>query len=433
MNCKILTLFSILVFNLLFGLNYSEDISPIIYNNCTSCHRSGEIGAFLPLTNFIDVYENRYLIAYAIEGDDERHGEPIMPPWPPDREYSTFIGERYLAEDEIHIILDWIEEGASQGDSELEYPMPDFAEGSAIGEPDLILEMEEPHHIEGNYQDDYRCFILKMNIDVDKDVAAIEFIPGNREAVHHAIVVAVPEGSVDYLEGQDLEYGYECFGGFGTAAISDLLGGFAPGMVVFPFPNGLGQQIPANSDFVVQIHYAPLNMATEDQSKINVFYKEESVQRYIQEEIMSNWQLAFPPYELTTISESWQVPVDVSLLQVFPHSHLLGKSWEIYATTTFNETIPIIRINQWDFDWQGFYSFEYMLHIPAGSIITATCVYDNTVDNPDNPNDPPEWIIAGEGTEDEMFFVPFRYVLYEEGDENIYLGEEDTFISGDMN
>ena len=142
MNFKMIHLSIALVSNLLFGLNYSEDISPIIYNNCTSCHRSGEIGAFLPLTNFFDVYENRYLIAYAIEGDDERHGEPIMPPWPPDREYSTFIGERYLNEDEIHIILDWIEEEASQGDPELEYPMPDFPEGSAIGEPDMTFDMD---------------------------------------------------------------------------------------------------------------------------------------------------------------------------------------------------------------------------------------------------------------------------------------------------
>ena len=416
----------------LHGLNFSEDISPIIYEKCTTCHRTDQIGAFLPLTNYEEVLNNRLWIASAISADDDsRHGEPIMPPWPPDREFSTLIGERYLTEDEIHIILDWIEE-PEQGDPTLEYPMPDFPSGSVIGEPDLILEMTYPFNIEGNYQDNYRCFILEMNIDEDKDIAAIEFMPGNREAVHHAIVVAVPAGSADYLE-QDNEYGYECFGGFGTTVISDLLGGYAPGMVVFPFPDGLAQQIPANSDLVVQIHYAPLNTETQDQSTINVFYKDEPVLRYIQEAIMSNWQLAFPPNELTTISESWQIPVDISLIQIFPHSHLLGKSWEIYATTSYNDTIPIIRINQWDFDWQGFYAPEYMLHIPASSVITATCVYDNTIDNPDNPNDPPEWVFAGEGTEDEMFFVPFRYVLYEQGDENIFLGNAADLLLGDMN
>ena len=86
-------------FTLLFAINFSENISPIIYNNCTVCHRPGEIGAFLPLTNFNEVYSNRDLIAYAIAGDENlRHGEPIMPPWPPDRSYSTLIGERYLTE-----------------------------------------------------------------------------------------------------------------------------------------------------------------------------------------------------------------------------------------------------------------------------------------------------------------------------------------------
>ena len=122
-------LYSLLIYPL-FGIDYSIDISPIIYKNCTSCHRAGQIASFLPLENYEQVYNNRLWIEYAISGDeDSRHGDPIMPPWPPDREYSTFIGERYLIEDEIHIIVDWIDEGASQGDLELEYPMPDFLEG----------------------------------------------------------------------------------------------------------------------------------------------------------------------------------------------------------------------------------------------------------------------------------------------------------------
>ena len=118
---------------------------------------------------------------------------------------------------------------------------------------------------------------------------------------------------------------------------------------------------------------------------------------------------------------------------ILPHSHLLGKSWEIYALTPFsNDTIPIIRINDWDFDWQFWYSPEYMIHLPPGSVVHASCIYDNTSNNPDNPNDPPEWTFWGESTTEEMFFVPFRYVDYEAGDENIYLGDNEPHI-GDVN
>ncbi|MBC8255823.1 MAG: hypothetical protein H8E85_00760 [Candidatus Marinimicrobia bacterium] len=415
-----------------FAVNFSEDISPIVYQNCTTCHRSGEIASFLPLTNFSEVYNNRNWIAYAIAGDDSRHGNPIMPPWPPDNTYSALIGERSLSEVEIHTILDWVDEGAPQGNPNLEFPMPDFPEGSAIGEPDVVLSLEEPYFIEGNNQDDYRCFIIETNFSEDKDIAAIEIYPGNRVAVHHAILVATPAGSADALDELDSGPGYECFGGFGTPNISDILGGYAPGMIVSPFPSGLAQNIPANSDLIIQLHYAPLNTDEIDQTTVNIFFRDEPVERYVQEEIMYPWQLVFPPNELTTISESWNISNDISLIQFFPHSHMLGKSWEIYAETPDNSIIPIIRINEWDFDWQSFYSPEYMLHIPSGSTITANCVYDNTSDNPNNPNDPPEWVFFGEGTNDEMFFVPYRYVNYQVGDEYIYLGTEES-LTGDVN
>ena len=115
----------------------------------------------------------------------------------------------------------------------------------------------------------------------------------------------------------------------------------------------------------------------------------------------------------------------------------MGKIWEIFAITPLlNDTIPLIRINEWDFDWQFWYSPEYMIHLPAGSVVHASCTYDNTSENPDNPNDPPQWTSWGNGTNDEMFFVPFRYVTYQAGDENIYLGDEigdEDLLLGDVN
>ena len=120
------------------------------------------------------------------------------------------------------------------------------------------------------------------------------------------------------------------------------------------------------------------------------------------------------------------------MIQFLPHSHLLGKTWEIFAVTPLaNDSIPLIRINNWNFDWQFWYSPEYMIHLPAGTVVHISCIYDNTSDNPNNPNDPPEWTFWGSGTTDEMFFVPFRYVIYEPGDENIYLGDE--ILLGDVN
>ena len=420
---------------IIYAINYSEDISPIIYNNCTNCHRPNEIGAFLPFENYQDVYNNRGLISYVIAGDDDsRHGNPIMPPWPPDREYSTLLGERYLEDDEIQLILDWVNQGAEQGDPSLEYPIPDYPDGSNLGNPDLSFEMEESYFIEGNFQDDYRCYIFSLNNDEPISMSAIEFRPGNREAVHHAIITYVPDGAADNLENEDNDYGYDCYGGFELDVTTDLIGGYAPGLSVVEYPENIGRTIPANSDIIVQVHYAPLLTDQEDRSSINIFFKDQPIEREIEQTIFDYWEFYLLPNQETTITRTLYVSSSVSMVNILPHAHLLGKSWEIYATTFEGDTIPIVKIPEWDFDWQSFYYPEYLLKIPAGSTITATCVYDNTSNNPNNPNDPPEIVFPGQGTNDEMFFIPIEFIPYQEGDENIYLGDtDDCLLIGDIN
>ena len=413
-------------------VNFSEHISPIIYNNCTECHRAGEIGSFLPLTNFDEVFSSKEIIAYTIAPDSAlRHGEPIMPPWPPDRDYSSLVGERALTENEIHMFLEWIETDAEQGDPSLESSIPDFPEGSAIGEPDIVLTMEESVHIEGNYEDYYRCFIFDLESEDEIFYTAMEVRPGNNEAVHHTVIVAVPHGAADFLDEEDEEYGYECFGGFGINEITDLLGGYAPGTKPNKWNNGLAQSIPAGWDLVVQMHYAPVSEDMEDLSEINIFLTDEDdVDRVIESFTMIDPYIIIPPHEIVEIERTQYVSSDISVVSFFPHSHLIGQSWEVYATAPNGEVIPFIKINNWDFDWQNYYYPEYMLHIPSGSTIYATATYDNTANNPNNPNDPPEWIFWGDGTTDEMFFLPILYVPYQEGDENISLSSS---LSGDVN
>ena len=414
-------------------INYSEDISSIIYNNCTECHRANEIGAFLPLNNYEDVYNNRNWISYAIStNDDYRHGQPIMPPWPPDRDYSSLVGERSLTDEEINLFNQWVEEGGIQGDPSFEADLPIYPEGSAIGSPDIILEMEEAVQIQGNYQDYYRCFIFELDYEEDLLYSAIEVRPGNNEAVHHTIMVGVPPGSADYLDNQDNQYGYECFGGFGVTVTTELLGGYAPGTKPNKWPSGVAQSIPAGWDLVVQMHYAPVLEDMEDQSIINIFLADGEVDRVINSFTMIDTGIQLPPYQITEVYNSVYVSNDISILSFFPHSHLIGNSWEIFATTALNDTIPFIQINNWDFDWQNYYYPEYMLHIPSGSTIHAIATYDNTSNNPDNPNNPPQYVFWGDGTTDEMFFLPILYVDYQQGDEDISLGLDNSVV-GDVN
>ena len=434
---------SFLSFSQTSDITFTEDISSIIYNKCTSCHRTGESGP-MNLTSYEEVASLGNMIEYVTQNN-------YMPPWPPDPNYTphSLLDERFLTEDEKNLISEWVNQGMVEGDPELEAEIPIFPEGSAIGTPDYVFELEEEYFIEGNNQDDYRVFVFPTGFTEDTYIKSIEFRPDNREAVHHAIMMADVTGAG---AAQDAEspnvLGYESFGGFSLEGVSPndyvFLGGYAPGMNPIVWHGELGMKIPAGADLLCQIHYAPSSVDEWDKSSINLFTKPASeVEREVQMKMWLRLDINVPANTETEIEaclnfsnsfadmfgpgqiyqfgqptgfygeQNCELPEDWSLLGILPHSHLMGKSWEVYAETPDGETLPIIKIPDWDFDWQGFYYPEYMQHIPQGSRIEAIATYDNTSDN--NMG----W---GELTTDEMFFCPIYYVPYEEGDEDIYLG-----------
>ncbi|NCF89169.1 MAG: alkyl hydroperoxide reductase, partial [Verrucomicrobiaceae bacterium] len=185
MNSKIITALTLPLISLspLVGqdaVTYTKDISPIIYNNCTVCHREGEIGPF-PLTNFEEVRDEAYTILHVT-----RKG--TMPPWMPERGFGKFLGERSLTDQEIETIAQWVEAEMPEGDPAFEAPMPKFAEGSALGEPDLTLRVPKPYTIKGSNEDEYRVFVLPTGLKEDRDLVGVEFRPGNRTILHHGLL-----------------------------------------------------------------------------------------------------------------------------------------------------------------------------------------------------------------------------------------------------
>ena len=334
---------------LLSQVNFSEHISPIIYNECTICHRDGGAGP-MPFTSYSEVASLGAMVEYVTSIG-------YMPPWHADPDYSHFLGERVLSQEEKQLISDWVSGGMQQGDPSLEAPLPVFSEGSVINDtPDAEFIMEEPYLIEGNLQDDYRVFVFETNFDEPKSLKCIEFIPGNPEVVHH-VLINIDDGQCAALDANTPEYGYECESGFCTGSIPFLATGYIPGGVPPVWNNDVGLTLEVGQYISIQVHYAPNSIDQYDQSKINLFFKDEPVQREVKVETIVDTQLYIPANEVYEHYRSFDVSEidgvgdnDISLLSILPHMHLIGKSWLVYAENN-GDTIPLINIPDWDFNW----------------------------------------------------------------------------------
>jgi hypothetical protein len=401
------------------SVTFHQDVAPIIYQHCTECHRVGEIGP-MPLTTFEEIMPYGEFIEYVTSTG-------YMPPWTPDEEYAHFVGERVLSAEELEVLSLWVADGKPEGNPADNPGVPDFPSGSQIGVPDQVWAMSEPYTHEGDMTEQYQVFVLPAESENNLAIRAMEVRPGNNKVAHHAILGLDVTGTAMQLDAADPDPGYESFGGFGFNAASNFFGAWVPGAMALEYPPGMGRTVPAGADILLQMHYGPSPIDEVDQTEINVFYAEGPIEREVETAIMTPQDLDgffyLPANQVRTFHGTLDVPADLSLLNIAPHCHLIGESWEVFATSPSNQdTIPLISIPQWDFNWQGFFTFPTLTKIPAGYTLHGIASYDNTEDNPFNPSDPPINVTYGEGTLDEMFFIFFDYVLYEEGDEAIVLG-----------
>ncbi len=395
---------------------WSRDVAKIVYSKCTPCHREGEI-APMPLTTYQEVRDVALSIKHEVE---DRH----MPPWPPEHGIGSFLGVRSLTDNEYNTLIAWIDQGAAPGDLSQAPPPPTFPSGSQLGTPDLVLRMDAKWRIEGNNKDVYRYFVLPTELTQDRDIAAIEFRPDNASVVHHVLYFVDTTGTARRRDAEDPLLGYAGFGDPGFTSVTSLLG-WVPGAQQLFYPPMMGARLHKGSDLVIQVHYAPSPFEQFDQSSVNIFYQRSSDVRQINETSISPRQLpngvsfVIPANTLREFTGSFKVPVDVSLIGIAPHMHLLGKAARAYAVTPSADTIQLIKIRSWDFHWQGGYAFTRPVKIPRGSTIYYSASYDNTTNNPENPNTPPQVVRWGEATTDEMFLCYFHWLPYQAGDESI--------------
>jgi hypothetical protein len=395
--------------------NYSEDIAPIIYGKCLQCHHNGGI-APLALETYSSIVSNAGMIQHVTS-----NGE--MPPWPPDTLFRNYAYENTLNLNEINTILDWITNGVPLGDTSLLPEMPIFSDTSQLGVPDLELQIPTYTSTATSNSDDYVCFSIPTGLLQNKRIRAVEVIPGNLQTVHHVLV------SIDPFPNSSIVTTANCMGPQG-----EMIYSYAPGALPLTYPettnSKFGVELPANSSVSFAMHYPEGSFGQIDSTKVRFyFYPQSTVIREIKTDFLINEGLfgspfILPPNQITEITGSFgPTTQDYSFMSVFPHMHLLGKDIVFYAVTNLNDTINLIRINNWDFEWQGSYLFKKFLKIPSGSMIYAQGNYDNTISST-NPN--PISVQSGFNTEDEMFIGIFQYLTYQLGDENILLESEST-------
>ena len=395
-------------------INYTHDIAPVIYNNCVSCHRPGEVAPFSLMT-YDDAKKRADQLAEVTQSK-------YMPPWKAAPGYGEFAGTRHLTDEQIALFSKWVAAGTPQGDPKDLPKMPKFAEGWQLGEPDLIVKVDKPYKLKAEGKDEFRCFVVPLGLKEDKYVTAVEFRPSNRKIVHHAILFLDTKGRAKKLDDADPQPGYLRAGGPGFTP-SGSLGGWAPGAFVTPLPEGVARLLPKGSDLVIQTHFHRSGKDEQEQSTVGIYFAKKPPAKPLAGLVLRSRDIDIPPGKKDyTLTDSLVLPVDVQVIGVTPHAHLICKDMHAWATLPDGKKQELIWIKDWDFNWQEQYQYLKPIDLPKGTTIQMRYVYDNSDDNLRNPSNPPQRIKFGEQTTDEMAFLFMQVVTEKPADRFALIG-----------
>ena len=399
---------------------FTEHIAPIIFNNCTSCHRPGE-GAPFTLMNYKQVRRRARMIVKVTKSR-------FMPPWHPVEGHGEFAGARRLQPEQIAMLEKWHKTGMKAGDPKKLPPMPKFTEGWQLGEPDLIVKMPKGFTVPAGGPDIYRNFVVPVGLQEDKWVTAIEVRPSARTVLHHIIFGVDTSGSARREDGRDGRPGFSGMRGrrasrgrsVGTSTSG--LGGWAVGGTPRHLPMGLARELPKGSDLILRSHFHPSGKREVEQTTLGLYFTDKPPTRtMVGLQLPPRFGFAaglnIPAGEKNfKIGGSYTLPVDVQGLTVGGHAHYLCKTMRVLATLPNGQTKSIFYIDNWAFNWQNRYQYKKPLDLPRGTKIDVSITYDNSKDNPSNPNDPPRRVRWGPQSTDEMGSVTLLMVAKRERD-----------------
>jgi len=386
---------------------YSGRVASVLDRHCVSCHRPGEIGP-MPLDRYSSARRFATNIAAVVS-------RGAMPPWKPVDGFGEHRDVRRLPPADREVLVKWGRGGAPLGDPRrVPKPTP-RTQGWELGTPDLILEMPKAWTVPPAGEDDYRCFVLPTGLDQDKEVVAVEYRAGNKRVVHHVLGFVDTTGEGRRRDGEDPGDGYTSFGGPGFLPTGEL-GGWAPGNFPRFLPDGVARPLPAGSDIVIQVHYHPTGVPQTDVTKVGLYFARKPTKRWLRI-LPLLAKIDVPPGDPEwNTGQSYSLPMGIEALFVVPHMHLLGRRIRVDAHLPDGTPKPLVRIDDWDFNWQDTYAFKNPVPLPKGSRLTLSATFDNSKSNPRQPVTVPRRVTWGEATTDEMCVAFIGYVVENEDD-----------------
>jgi hypothetical protein len=392
-------------------VTFNKQIAPIIFNNCSSCHRPGEAAPF-SLLSYKDVVPKARLIA-AVTSSRQ------MPPWKAEPASYPYRDERRLTDSQIAMIRDWVKQGMPEGKTEDRTEPPKFSSGWMLGEPDLVVEMPAGYHVPADGPDIYRNIVIPLGLKEDKWVTAIDMRPSARSVVHHVLYFGDPEGKIHERPQEGAEPG---FSGMRAGGATVPLGGWAVGAQPHFFPDDLALEVAKGSDLVIQYHFHPTGKAEIEKSTVALYFaKTPPERRLISVQLPPVYSLFaglnIPPGEKDyVVRDSYTLPVAMDAVGVGAHAHYIGKKLRLTATLPNGETKTMLTIGDWDFAWQDRYFFQQSVPLPKGTRLDAEIHWDNSAENPHNPSNPPVKVTWGEQSKDEMGSVSLIGVPHDQSD-----------------
>ena len=377
---------------------FARDIAPIVYTKCAPCHHPGDAAPFSLLT-YQDVKKRAAQIAAATQAR-------YMPPGLPEHGYGDFEGDRSLTGEQIKAIQDWVRAGAPEGPLNDIPAMPSFNPDWQLGQPDLVLDAQSSVDLPASGRDIYWNVIFTPNLTTRRWVRAIEIRPGIPRVVHHANLIVDRTGSAHRQEiapgkgfpGMDLVIDRSPFDPEGNFLF------WKPGSPPHVEPDGFAWRLDPGDELVLNIHLQPSGKVEHVKPSIGLYFTDKPATKFpVLVQLEDDQDLDIPAGARDfVISDQLRLPMDADVLAVYPHAHYLGKLLEAWAILPDGSKKWLIRIPSWDTNWQAVYYYREPVFLPADSVIHMRYHYDNSSDNPRNPNDPPIRVRAGNRATDEM-------------------------------